>query len=145
MKSQDTAFFGEAIESFANELGIKVITKTATLVRLRFASQGRTQDVYVKLMGYDYRKRLIASVSSPAMMVVQNRELALQNALQLLRTNSKLMHGAWAIEDRSGKSYLVVHDTFILDTLDPEEFEASVLTVAAEADRFERKMGRDSF
>ncbi len=144
-ESQDAAFFADAIVGFAEELNIKVVTKSKSLVRIRFHSRGRSQDVDITLMGYDYKKRLIVSICSPAMVVVQKRELALQSALQLLRENSSMMHGAWAIQERAGKSYLVVQDTVILDTLDLDEFEASVLTVAAEADRFERKMGRDSY
>jgi hypothetical protein len=68
-----------------------------------------------------------------------------KKANDLLRQNAKLLHGAWAIENIEGDDYLVIFDTQIAQTMDTEEFAASVKAAAFLADEMERELGRDGF
>ena len=43
------------------------------------------------------------------------------------------------------EEFLVVYDTHIAQTMDPQEFEASVRALAVTADRKERELGQDVF
>lgn len=145
VKNEGLLFFSDAIERFAEKLKIPILNRNKNYITLHFVRGDRTQNVDLKLMGYDFRKNVIIKITSKAMDVSKGTELTLAKAVSFLRANSKMMHGAWAIEEERYKSYLIVQDTLILDTLDLDEFEAAVLTVAAEADRFERKFHKDKF
>ncbi|MBI1881283.1 MAG: hypothetical protein HYR94_24140, partial [Chloroflexi bacterium] len=69
-----------------------------------------------------------------------------QLANDLLRQNAQMMHGSWAIDKIEGDDYLVVFDTQIAETLDTQEFAASVKAAAILADEMEQDLAaRDSF
>ena len=69
-----------------------------------------------------------------------------KNALALLRYNTKMMHGAFAIQSTDSGEFVVVSANQLADTLDPLEVTRVVTAVAWQADKAEEKlMGGDQF
>lgn len=68
-----------------------------------------------------------------------------QTALQLLRTNSELDFGHFAVMKLGGDEMICVRATQILETMEVQEFEQQCLAVARLADAWEEKIGKNEF
>jgi hypothetical protein len=68
-----------------------------------------------------------------------------QVALQLLRTNSELEFGHFAVMKLGGEEMICVRATQILETMEVQEFEQKCLAVARLADAWEEKIGKNEF
>jgi hypothetical protein len=67
-------------------------------------------------------------------------------AYDLLKTNARMMFGAWGIGEQDGKQYLAIYDSALLATLTPDDLIATVTVLATEADRLEHDWdGQDIF
>ena len=106
---------------------------------------GRSQRVWVRALGTDAAENLIIGFFSPVLQLPTDEMLGQKAANELLRENAKLAHGAWAIQNTTDGEYLVATDTQIAQTMDHQEFEASVRALAATADAKERELGADVF
>jgi hypothetical protein len=138
--------FAEFVERIAARTGLVVKKHNPSLVIIPFdMGRGRKQNVWVKPIGLDHMGNLIIGFSSPALQMPTGQMLSQETANKLLRQNANLPYGAWAIEKSEGGEFLIVFDTQIAQTMQPQEFEASVRTLAQAADAMEKELGVDVF
>ncbi|MFN3192157.1 MAG: SPFH domain-containing protein [Aureliella sp.] len=62
------------------------------------------------------------------------------NAVLLLRYNSQLIHGAFAIKQDDGAELLVIRGNLLADTADALELTRTVTSIAWQADQFEQQL-----
>jgi hypothetical protein len=63
-----------------------------------------------------------------------------KNAMTLLRYNTKMIHGAFAVEKTAGGEMIVVQANQLADTADPLEVTRVVTALAWQADKVEEKL-----
>ena len=63
-----------------------------------------------------------------------------RNALTLLRYNTKMLHGAFAVREVGGQEMVVLQTNHMAETLDPLEVSRTLSAVAWQADRVEQKL-----
>lgn len=63
-----------------------------------------------------------------------------QNALTLLRYNTKLLHGAFAVRSLEGGEALVIQANLMVDTLAPLEITRTLSAIAWQADKVEQQL-----
>lgn len=66
--------------------------------------------------------------------------LSEQNAVTLLRFNSQMVHGAFAVEDAADGPHIVVRANALADTLSAMEVTQLVAALAWQADQAEEKL-----
>mgnify|MGYP005836847323 CR=1 FL=1 len=138
--------FADFLTQIAGKTGLKVRTISPSAVVVPFdMGEGRTQYVWVRAVGTDGRGNLLVGIYSPALKMPEGQLLSREAANELLRENINLAHGSWAIQKMEDGEYLVMFDTQIAQTMDPEEFAASVRGLAAAADAKEKSLGSDAF
>ncbi len=64
-----------------------------------------------------------------------------RNAMALLRYNTKMVHGAFAVQQTSAGEMIVVQANQLADTADPLEVTRVMTAVAWQADKVEQKLG----
>jgi membrane protease subunit (stomatin/prohibitin family) len=64
-----------------------------------------------------------------------------QNAVALLRYNTKLLHGSFAFETIGGQELVVLQANQLAETLDPLEVSRVLTAIAWQADKVEEKLG----
>jgi len=108
---------------------------------------GRTQVVYVRSASRDETKKAIITIFSPCRILKKGlfAGLSKDQAVELLRLNENTLFARFGIWENKTQIMVVASIDHLLDTLDPEEFRASALCVAAAADDYERKYGKDDF
>ena len=106
---------------------------------------GRMQRVWIRPFGLDSKNRHLINISSAAVVLPKGQMLGQAYANNLLKDNSRIMHGAWAIVEGDKEDYLVAMDTLIAETMEAEEFEASTFIVGLLADEIEKNSGHDAF
>ncbi|MBI5624616.1 MAG: hypothetical protein HY924_12630 [Elusimicrobia bacterium] len=126
------------------QLGVQVKGPDMVVVPWDFG-EGRLQNTYIRPLGQTGAGHLIIGFFSPCMKIATGAELDLKAALEFLRKNARMPHGAWAIASVQGEEYLGVQDTQIAQTMQPEEFHASAVVVAKVADDYEKQAGKDVF
>lgn len=94
----------------------------------------RNQHVVVDFDGQDSAGNDLMSVSTSC--GVAN----LQHAVTLLRYNSQIVHGAFAIENRDGTEMLVLRANLLADTADALEITRTITAIAWQADQFEEQL-----
>ena len=138
--------FPNWIEGIANLAGFQIERLCETLVAIRCElPEGRSQVVWVRLIGRDPLGNTIVSFASPALKMGGGQFLNQKKANDLLRQNTQLYHSTWAIDSVEGDDYLVMYDTQIAETMDAQEFAASVRASAVLADEMEKQLGQDDF
>ncbi|MBN2091458.1 hypothetical protein JW964_17735 [candidate division KSB1 bacterium] len=139
--------FGDFIRQVATQVGIPVNWVNPSLVMVSLdLPEKRKQTVYIEPIGMDPENNLVVGFYSPALKLPLNQMLGQKIANELLRANSKIFHGAWAILTLSDGDYLVVADTQIAQFMEPQEFKASTLSLALLADAKELELtGTDVF
>jgi hypothetical protein len=108
--------------------------------------EGRSQGVYVRDTSKDGDTPII-TVFSPCLVVKKGlfSGISKEMAIDLLRRNEDVHFARFGIWDSDKEHMVVASIDHLLETLDPEEFEASVYHVAMAADLYEREHGRDEF
>ncbi len=138
--------FSQFLTEVAAKSGLKVRQLGPSAIVVPFdMGEGRTQNVWVRALGTDGGGNLLVGIYSPALKMPEGQLLSREAANGLLRENVNLAHGAWAIQKMEDGEYLVLFDTQIAQTMDPEEFTASVRSLAAAADAKEKSLGSDAF
>ncbi len=64
-----------------------------------------------------------------------------KNAMTLLRYNTKMLHGAFAVRDIDGTEMVVIQANQLADTLDPLEVSRVLSAIAWQADKVEQQLG----
>ncbi len=94
----------------------------------------RTQVVYVDFSGQDDGGHALVSIWSSCGAVHAG------HALTLLRYNSQLVHGAFAVRSTGGTDLLVLRGNLLADTADVLELTRTITAIAWQADRLEEQM-----
>jgi hypothetical protein len=119
--------------------------------RMQFAlglgfDNGRSQMVYVRDTSRSPDRHII-TVFSPCLVRKKGfwKGVSKELAIQLLRKNEAVHFARYGIWELEKQDVIVASIDHLLDTLDPPEFEASVVHVAMAADTLERQHGQDEF
>lgn len=133
------------IKDVASKAKLNIMQKGPEMVVVPWdIAEGRKQNTFVRPMGTT-GMGLVISFFSPAKKIGPGGEPDLKVALDLLRKNARIPHGAWCIASVSGEEYLGVQDTQLAHTMQPDEFYASALAVARLADELEKALGSDTY
>jgi len=97
--------------------------------------QDRRQKVYVMFNGHDDDGEDIVSFLSIC------GEATDRHAMTLLRFNSRIPYGAFAVKTIQGKEYFVATANQLASTADPQEIGKLLFEVARRADAIERQIG----
>jgi hypothetical protein len=99
----------------------------------------RKQEVHVSFGQLDEAGHRLVSLWSSC------GSMRAENALSLLRFNSQLVHGAFAVQSMDGVDLLVLRANLLADTADGLEIMRTITAIAWQADRVEEQMvGGDS-
>ena len=140
------AKFSDVIAAHAGKAGLKVVVKSPDMVMVPYALDGgRAQNCFVTYLGKDGDGANIIAIFSPSLKMPKDQELGAKTANDLLRRNSRLSHGAWAIVNMGPDDYLGCLATQALETMQPEEFRAACLVTCLAADDLEKQFGTDTF
>lgn len=106
--------------------------------------EGRRQGVWIRDTSRTQEYRVI-TIYSPCLVVKKGffSALSKERALELLRHNEAIHFARYGIIDADKEMMIVASVDHLLDTLDPTEFEASVVHVAMAADAYEKKYGKE--
>jgi len=109
--------------------------------------QGRSQTVYITPVGQTPAGEDLVCFMSPCQTVKKGLlgSMPKNQAVDLLRRNSQLITGSFAIQQFGDTDILVVRSTQIVDTMEIEEFKFHANFVAIIADEYEREHGTDVF
>lgn len=120
--------------------------------RLRFEAGfglagNRSQVVYVRVTGATIGDSPVVSFVSPCLLVKSGfmSGISKEQALELLRLNEQTLFARFGLWVNGNQNMVVASVDHLLDTLDPEEFRANMLSVATAADAYEQKHGKDMF
>jgi hypothetical protein len=72
-------------------------------------------------------------------------KLSRDDAIELLRRNDNLCFARYGIRETDSEIMVVASVDLILETMDPEELEAALGSVAGAADSWEERTGKDDF
>lgn len=108
--------------------------------------EGRRQMVFVKDTSLS-PQHAVVTIFSPCLVVTKElfRGISKNQAMELLRANATTHFARYGISETESYTMVVASIDHLLAKLDPEEFEASVLSVAHAADSYEKKLGKDDF
>ena len=95
----------------------------------------RKQTVYLNFAGQDEEGHALLSFSSICGPVSE------KNAMALLRYNTKMVHGAFAVKNTPSGEMIVVQANQLADTTDPLEVTRVMTALAWQADKVEQKLG----
>lgn len=106
----------------------------------------RRQGVFVRDTTRDPERRIV-TVFSPCLAVKKGLfgGLSKEMALDLLRANENMHFARYGIFEGEKETMVVASADHLLDTLDPQEFEAAIFSVALAADMYEKKFGKDEY
>ena len=94
----------------------------------------RKQYVHVSFDGQDESGHSLVSIWSSC------GALDARNAVMLLRYNSQLIHGAFAVKNVDGIDHLVIRGNLLADTADILELTRTVTAIAWQADKYEEQL-----
>ena len=138
----------ERVEQIATLAGFKArLEEDDVRLVLGFdMGDGRHQLVYIRDTSRSADHPVI-TIFSPCLMVKKGlfRGISKNTAMDLLRTNEAIHFARYGLYETDKYSMIVASIDHLLDKLDPDEFEASVLSVAHAADSYEKKLGKDDF
>jgi hypothetical protein len=89
----------------------------------------------------------VVTFFSPAAVVKSGlfKGISKEQAIDLLVKNEQILFARYGVWPQDGQHMIVASVDHILDSLDPEEFEAHVWHVAFAADAYEKEQGGDVF
>jgi hypothetical protein len=107
----------------------------------------RSQIVYVRPTDATIKESVVVTFFSPCLVVKSGfmKGISKEQALGLLRANEQILFARYGLWTMGKQDMVVASVDQILDTLDPEEFEAHIWHVAMAADSFEKQHGQDHF
>jgi hypothetical protein len=107
----------------------------------------RSQNVFVRHTGQTPAGKQIVTFYSPCLVVKKGllSGISKDQAIALLRRNENVMFARFGMWEDDKRSMIVASVDHILETLDPEEFEATAWYVAYAADAYEQEHGQDTF
>ena len=133
------ANFAQKIKKVADKAGMKVLESSDSLVIANFNIGGnRQQRVGLTPLG-DLLGCTIVGIFSLALEISGDLDPNLAN--RLLKENGRHKIGYWGITKGTDKSFLGIHHSMILETLDPEELRIVLDTLATMADGLEKELG----
>jgi hypothetical protein len=141
----------EKIKQIASVAGIKIGKHPESDVLCAgFELQGgRTQMVFVCHAGETPQGQDVVCFMSPCMRLKKGLlggpGLSRDRAIDLLRRNSRMLFGYFALHNMSGVEVLMVCSDQIVDTMEVEEFMNHLGACASIADHYEQEHGRDDF
>lgn len=94
----------------------------------------RKQTVHVDFSNQDEAGHALVSIWSSC------GAMNAQHATMLLRYNSQVIHGAFAIQSAHGSDLLVLRGNLLADTADGLELTRTITSIAWQADKFEEQM-----
>lgn len=108
---------------------------------------GRSQMVYIAHVGQTGDGKDVISFMSPCMTVKRGLfgGLSKRRAVHLLRLNSQMLFGCFALYTFQNEDVLMVSSSQIVDTMEVEEFSSHLQACAQLADAYEQKVGQDNF
>ena len=111
-------------------------------------AENRTQVCYARPSGM-VGDQFVVTFYSPCLRVKKGffAGMTKDMATDLLRRNENLIFARYGLMDEGECEMIVASADYLLDTLDPEEFEHAIWHVAMAADTYEREKGggRDEF
>ena len=109
--------------------------------------EGRSQVVYVRQTAQALDGKTVVTFMSPCLVIKKGllAGISKETAIELLQLNENVLFARYGIVEFDKETLVVASADHLLDTLDPEEFNASAWHVAFAADQYERKHGRDDF
>lgn len=135
----------EKLASIAALAGINMgLNKRAMRLEGEFElSGGRSQVCYARPSGMTADKFVI-TVFSPCLRIKKGflAGISKELALELLRRNENLLFARFGIVSEDDADVVVVSADYLLDALDPDEFEHAIWHVAMAADAAERELGK---
>lgn len=129
------------LRQVASQAGFEEVKSTSNGLSVRLPTEGdRTQQVHVFFDGKDDQGQDVItflSICAP----VDDRA-----AMTLLRANSGIFYGSYAVRKIKGQEYFVVTSSQLAPTADSAEIKSIIRSVALRADRLEKKLsGGDKF
>jgi len=147
MAEPTAVVFEDFIVELAKKANINIASKEPGQVTINYTlDNGRHQRVWIKPFLNDNLKHLLLfAIHSPALTMPKGQQLGKETANMILRRNSTLPQGAWAIEEGKNEDYLVVMHVLIANYVSPQEFLEAVEWAAILADDMEKTFGQDNF
>ena len=110
---------------------------------------GRKQMVFIRYTGTTPDGHNTICFWSPCMQLKKGglfgHQLGKTQAIDLLRRNSMLAFGAFALINFDSRDLLAVMSSQIVETMEVEEFKTHISFVALAADAYEQEIGKDEF
>ena len=110
---------------------------------------GRKQMVFVRYTGTTPDGQNCICFWSPCMQLKKGglfgHQMGKGQAIELLRRNSMLAFGAFALINFDSADVLAVMSSQIVETMEVEEFKTHISCVALAADAYEMEVGKDEF
>jgi membrane protease subunit (stomatin/prohibitin family) len=124
----------QALKAIANQANWSIDdSQTVWLITVSVGSL-RKQKVHVDFAGVDDEGHKLVSFWSSCGAVNPSQ------AMMLLRYNSQIVHGAFAIQNIDGSDLLVLRGNLLADTADVLELTRTLTAIAWQADRVEEQM-----
>lgn len=136
----------EKVDEIATLAGLKGHLEEDTLryfIGIKL-DDARRQGVWVRDITRSPEHRVV-TVYSPCLVIKKGllSNISKERALELLRANEDLLFARYGIIESQKEMLIVASIDHLLDTLDPLEFEASVIHIAMAADAYEKKYGKE--
>lgn len=129
--------------------GLKgAIDDNGQLFRMLFTTgENRDQMVFVRHSGRTPGGQTIVTFYSPCLTVKKSLfgGFSKDQAIGLLKRNETLMFARFGLMEREDEMIVVASVDHILETLDPEEMEATAWYLATAADAYEKEHGGDDY
>ena len=144
--AQQNVSFTQLVCTVASQAGLNVTVDNDTRVTVPFdMGDGRHQNVWIIPMCEDAGGNQVICICSPALQMNKGQMLSQQVANDLLKANAITAHAAWGLIETPENDFLIAFSTQIAHTMDPDEFNAAVRTVACVSDEMEKRLGVDVF
>lgn len=127
----------EIIKALAKAGGWTIQEKGEGLVLTVPVGTLRRQRIYVDLNAKDQDGHSMVSIWSSCGVISPS------NAMMLLRTNSQLMYGAFALQKVGQSEQLVIRANLLAETMDQLEASRAISAIAWQADSIEQQLSSD--
>ena len=149
MKPKNSSEVFERVQQIAAIAGFKLAPHPDQdlLVAGFDMGSGRSQMVYIAHVGQTPEGKDVVSFMSPCLNVRRGflGGLSKSRAVNLLRLNSRMLFGFFALHSFPSEDVLMVCSSQIVDTMEVEEFSSHLEACAHAADEYEKVIGRDDF
>jgi hypothetical protein len=137
------------LEGMAREAGYEPEEHKDSIVVTVQLEGGRKHVVHISEAGRGGKGMRIVSFVSAVQRLnkgLLGKSMKHATAIDLLHRNARMPFAAFCLlAGADGQDTLCVRSTQLLETMDPEEFQASCLCVAQFADEYEATLGKDEF